>query len=394
MSLVIVPNPHLQTPAYTLRRIRDDEKELPENTTGELPDGGSADHRRFEHRQPRQEAAGRGAAGAEHPGDIDRPHRAACPRRSRRWLRLPRRRRRLRPSRRRRGTVPWCGSGAGCSGPSHRRQPRRRNPRRPPSATGLPPREGAVRDRYRSGSGGGDRYRSRDGAGTVRGAITRGATAEARRWTRRPRPDGRPAPGRPGRDSRGGTAATARGATTQGATAVAAPRSHRAATHREANPHGWTARGAKARGATARGAIARGATASGPPIRRDGLISRRVAVNRGRAVSAPAGADDVGAAVGGTAAKAAPMARGRVMGLRPRRVPRRPAAIRRAVGLTRRSLRCPATSAESIGPNRHRAVEPIPRAEPSPPREPAADAKYVVWSAAPSEAPRPAADEH
>jgi ribonuclease E len=32
VSLVIVPNPHMQTPAYTLRRIRDDEKELPENT--------------------------------------------------------------------------------------------------------------------------------------------------------------------------------------------------------------------------------------------------------------------------------------------------------------------------------------------------------------------------
>jgi ribonuclease E len=33
VSLVIVPNPHMQTPAYVLRRIRDDEKELPENTT-------------------------------------------------------------------------------------------------------------------------------------------------------------------------------------------------------------------------------------------------------------------------------------------------------------------------------------------------------------------------
>jgi ribonuclease E len=32
VSLVIVPNPHLQTPAYSLRRIRDDEKEFPENT--------------------------------------------------------------------------------------------------------------------------------------------------------------------------------------------------------------------------------------------------------------------------------------------------------------------------------------------------------------------------
>ena len=33
VSLVIVPNPHMQTPAYTLRRIRDDEKDLPENAT-------------------------------------------------------------------------------------------------------------------------------------------------------------------------------------------------------------------------------------------------------------------------------------------------------------------------------------------------------------------------
>jgi ribonuclease E len=40
VSLVIVPNPHMQTPAYALRRIRDDEKELPENTTVsyQLPD--------------------------------------------------------------------------------------------------------------------------------------------------------------------------------------------------------------------------------------------------------------------------------------------------------------------------------------------------------------------
>jgi ribonuclease E len=33
VSLVIVPNPHLQTPAYSLRRVRDDEKEFPENTS-------------------------------------------------------------------------------------------------------------------------------------------------------------------------------------------------------------------------------------------------------------------------------------------------------------------------------------------------------------------------
>jgi ribonuclease E len=33
VSLVIVPNPQMETPAYTLRRLRDDEKELPENST-------------------------------------------------------------------------------------------------------------------------------------------------------------------------------------------------------------------------------------------------------------------------------------------------------------------------------------------------------------------------
>jgi ribonuclease E len=33
VALVVVPNPHMQTPAYSLRRIRDDERELVENTT-------------------------------------------------------------------------------------------------------------------------------------------------------------------------------------------------------------------------------------------------------------------------------------------------------------------------------------------------------------------------
>jgi ribonuclease E len=33
LSIIVVPNPHLQTPAYNLKRVRDDEKELPENNT-------------------------------------------------------------------------------------------------------------------------------------------------------------------------------------------------------------------------------------------------------------------------------------------------------------------------------------------------------------------------
>ena len=66
VSLVIVPNPHMQTPAYSLRRIRDDEKELPENTTVsyQIAEQPVLDDSNIGNRD--KKPPGRGAAGAEH----------------------------------------------------------------------------------------------------------------------------------------------------------------------------------------------------------------------------------------------------------------------------------------------------------------------------------------
>jgi ribonuclease E len=60
VSLVIVPNPHLQTPAYSLRRVRDDEKELPENSAAsyEIPEQPTLDDSNIGNRdkKPQSEA--------------------------------------------------------------------------------------------------------------------------------------------------------------------------------------------------------------------------------------------------------------------------------------------------------------------------------------------------
>ena len=58
VSLVIVPNPHMQTPAYTLRRIRDDEKELLENSTVsyQIPDTPLIDDSNVGNRDKKPEA--------------------------------------------------------------------------------------------------------------------------------------------------------------------------------------------------------------------------------------------------------------------------------------------------------------------------------------------------
>ena len=152
VSLVIVPNPHLQTPAYTLRRIRDDEKELPENSTVsyQLADQPSIDDSQY--RQSRQEAAGRRALGPQHFAGFGGAHRPDAG--SRRLS--------LRP----RAVVQagvfvrfwrWLfGGGAGAAATEA-----------PSSSThtqrSRPAHRDARHDRYRSGSSsGGDRDRNRD----------------------------------------------------------------------------------------------------------------------------------------------------------------------------------------------------------------------------------------
>jgi len=74
VSLVIVPNPHMQTPAYTLRRVRDDEKELPENSTVsyQLADQPSVDDSNIGERD--KKTARRSSARSEYPAGLYRTH--------------------------------------------------------------------------------------------------------------------------------------------------------------------------------------------------------------------------------------------------------------------------------------------------------------------------------
>ena len=149
VSLVIVPNPHMQTPAYTLRRIRDDEKELPENTTVSYQIGRSAHRRRLEYRQSRQETAGRRAPGAEHIAGLGSAHHSHAGSRTRR------RPRRAAPQVGRVGALLALAV-------RQRRRSRGQGSRRASSSTHAhrdrPAHRDARHDRYRTG-GGGDRDR-------------------------------------------------------------------------------------------------------------------------------------------------------------------------------------------------------------------------------------------
>jgi len=123
VSLVIVPNPHMQTPAYTLRRVRDDEKELPENTTVsyQLAD------------QPSVEDTNIGNRDKKPPGEL--PLFPVCCRRLRRPsspCRYPPHLPRRRPQR----LAFWSDYGDGCSAtPPGAPRPSRPH-RHTPSATG------------------------------------------------------------------------------------------------------------------------------------------------------------------------------------------------------------------------------------------------------------------
>jgi ribonuclease E len=183
VSLVIVPNPHLQTPAYSLRRIRDDEKELPENNTVSyaMPD------------QPVVEDEAIGSRDKKPVGEtplvpsilpaatapiIPMPVVAPPPPapvaevpqlgifvRMWRWL---------------------FGSGSTQAAPAATSSPSVQRDR---------PQRDSRPDRYRSGSSGGDRDRNRDRGDRDRGDRDRnvrrdGAGREPRRDGRPPRPDG------------------------------------------------------------------------------------------------------------------------------------------------------------------------------------------------------------
>ena len=174
VSLVIVPNPHLQTPAYTLRRIRDDEKELPENSTVsyQLADQPTIDDSNIGNRDKKPQGdvplvpsilPASAAPITPMPVPAPAPAPVAAPQagalvRFWRWLF---------------GSGP---SAAETVAPSSSTDTQRHRPAH----------RDARHDRYRSGSSGGDRDRNRDRGDRDRNRDVR------RDGQREPRRDGRP----------------------------------------------------------------------------------------------------------------------------------------------------------------------------------------------------------
>jgi ribonuclease E len=179
VSLVIVPNPHLQTPAYTLRRIRDDEKELPENSTVsyQLADQPSIDDSNIGNRDKKPQGdvplvpsilPASAAPITPMPVPTPAPAPAAAPQagalvRFWRWL---------------------FGSGAGAGAADTAAPSSSTESQRP-----RPAHRDARHDRYRSG--GGDRDRNRSGGDRDRGDRDRNRDVR-RDGQREPRRDGRP----------------------------------------------------------------------------------------------------------------------------------------------------------------------------------------------------------
>jgi ribonuclease E len=193
VSLVIVPNPHLQTPAYTLRRIRDDEKELPENTAVSylLVDQPSIDDSNIGNRDKKPQSEAPlvpsilpASAAPIIPMPIPDTPMAPAP------VAIPQDGALVRLWRWLFGTK---ASDKGAAASSETPQTQRDRPRRDSSGRDGPARDGASprearNDRYRSG--GGDRNRSRDSR-----RDGPGPTRDAGRDPRRDR-SGRDGPGR------------------------------------------------------------------------------------------------------------------------------------------------------------------------------------------------------
>jgi ribonuclease E len=179
VSLIIVPNPHMQTPAYALRRIRDDEKELPENTTVsyQLADQPSVDDSNIGNRDKKPQgdvplvpsilpASAAPIIPMPVPAPEPAPVAVAAPQagvfvRLWRWL---------------------FGGGTSVAAPAA-------TPTTTPVQRDRPAHRDARHDRYRSGSSGGDRDRNRDRGD--RGDRDRNRDVR-RDGPRDPRRDGRP----------------------------------------------------------------------------------------------------------------------------------------------------------------------------------------------------------
>jgi ribonuclease E len=388
VSLVIVPNPHLQTPAYTLRRIRDDEKELPENTTVsyQLADQPAVDDTNIGSRdkKPQSEAPLVPSilpASAAPIIPIPVPEAPAAPpapievAREGALVRLWR----------------WLFGSPAAAADVRTESPPAQAPRDRPAPRDARP------DRNRSGGGGGDRNRDhyrdrdrssrRDGPGRVPG---RDSPRDASRDPRRDRPDrdaaarqgnaagrdgaGRDSPGRmPGRDE---------GPRNDLPRTDQPPRSDNAARGNDPSRTGDRDSGGEQRPGSERTGRSRRRRGRG---RRDG--------GENAATGAPSGND-------------APVEAGGNPG-RPEFAPRsdaadaapRPEASGHFEAPPRPETSPRTDSAAAIervpsAPTPPPAREMLPPRQIEPPQAPAGnDSKYVVWSSAPSDVPRSGPDD-
>jgi ribonuclease E len=381
VSLVIVPNPHLQTPGYTLRRIRDDEKELPENTAASylIADQPSIDDSNIGNRDKKPQGEAPlvpsilpASAAPIVPMPVPEAPMAPPPAapvevaregalvRLWKWLfgtRAPR----------------MNGTAESASTPAQRDRP----PQRAPQDRY---RGGGDRDRYR------DRDRNRDGR---RDGPGRDSPRDAGRDPRRERP--------PGRDSQGRTA---------NAPGRDAPRSEgpRAESPRSDAPRGEPPRpDGPARGTEPPRSGERDSTGEQRPGgERTGRSRRRR--GRGRRDGGESGANGQGsgeASPEGNAAASRPDAAPRPDAPRPD-APRPETPPRPEVAPVADRGPRPETAAprfDTAAPANAAPIAPAPRSEPAPLPRPAeapqsgGDNKYVVWSSAPSDAPRSGPDE-
>jgi ribonuclease E len=380
VSLVIVPNPHLQTPGYTLRRIRDDEKELPENTAAsyQIADQPSIDDSNIGNRDKKPQGEAPlvpsilpASAAPIVPMPVPEAPTAPPPAapvavaregalvRLWKWLFGTRA-----PS--------MNGTAESASTPAQRDRP----PQRAPQDRY---RGGGDRDRYR------DRDRNRDGRRDGPGRDSpRDAGRDAGRDPRRERPPGRDSQGRPanapGRD---------------------APRSEgpRAEAPRSDAPRGESPRpDGPARGTEPPRSGDRDSTGDQRPGgERTGRSRRRR--GRGRRDGGESGANGQGsgeASPEGNAAASRPDAAPRPDAPRPETSPRPEVAP-----VADRGPRPEAAAPrfDTAAPANAAPIAPAPRSEPAPLPRPAeapqsgGDNKYVVWSSAPSDAPRSGPDD-
>ena len=385
VSLVIVPNPHLQTPAYTLRRIRDDEKELPENSTVsyQLADQPGIDDSNIGNRDKKPQgdvplvpSILPASAAPIIPMPVPVPEPASVPApvvqagvfvRFWRWL---------------------FGGGAATTAAEA-----------PSSSThtqrSRPAHRDARHDRYRSGgsSSGGDRDRNRDRGDRDRGDRDRNRDAARRDGPRDPRRDGRPrgehrsdsAPRRPE------GAAPDRGAGPQRPEAPQQTQRPEQGPRNEPSTRGNEPRPAEPR----RGGGGGGERPSGERNDRNDRGDRGGRSRRRRGRGRREGGENAGNGTNGTAGQNSNPGMNQGPGSAKAVVPPqafecgpRQCGARLAIRRRHRANRH----------HRHVSPAPPPREPATPSHESAAPApgggdKYVVWSSVPSDVPRTGPDD-